>query len=424
MSVISFGFSVIDEGELAYSAGGNHCVAIWKDTESYETYKLALSDIVAEIQALTTITISDHTFDVQYYLGGDWKFLAMCTGVDSATSTYACIWCHCPAAERHFTRCDWSLTNEGSGARTIEETIEIANSHRKRFNVSHLPIFPMIPLTRVVVDNLHMFLRVGDTLIDMLISSLRTMDRINQTLHVRSLSRFTHLTAFENKVKELGVSGYSFYIGKESKKLKWRSLTGPEKLKVFSNINLVELFPDLENKELVQQLWTNFLTIHKLFSAEASVITEDHIRLFESKSKSFVDSFIYLYPAKHVTPYMHCMMYHVAEFMVLHGSILPFTQQGLEKYNDVITKDYFRSTSHRHEECLVQILQKRNRIEHLESLSRKRRKHHEITCSNCHQKGHNRLTCSSPCFSCGVVPFCSHLVANGQSRVPACHQNQ
>ena len=96
-----------------------------------------------------------------------------------------------------------------------------------------------------------------------------------------------------------------------------------------------------------------------------------------------------LYPAKHVTPYMHCMMHHVAEFMILHGSILPFTQQGLEKYNDIMTNDYFRSTSHRGEQCLVQILQKRYRIEHLESLGAKRKKQHEVRCSNCHQKDHN-----------------------------------
>ena len=376
---------------MAYSAAGNHCLAIWKDTESYETLKLALRDIITEVESLTTITASGITFDIDYCLGGDWKFLAMCTGVDSATSTYACIWCHCPAAERHLSRAEWSLTDEEHGARTIEETIQIAGSRSKKYNVSHPPIFPMIPLTRVVVDNLHMFLRVGDTLINMLINTLRTMDRVNQSLHVRSLTGLTHLAAFENRIKELGVSGYSFYIGKESKKLKWRSLTGPEKLKVFSNINLVDLFPDLVDNELVQQLWNDFLTVHKLFSAKPSVITVDHIRSFEIQSKLFVDSFVHLYPAKHVTPYMHCMMHHVAEFMVLHGSILPFTQQGLEKYNDIMTKDYFRSTSHRDEQCLVQILQKRNRIEHLESLGAKRKKQHEVSCSNCHQKGHTHL---------------------------------
>ena len=32
---------------------------------------------------------------------------------------------------------------------------------------------------------------------------------------------------------------------------------------------------------------------------------------------------------------------HVGEFMELHQSILPFTQQGMEKHNDIMTKDYF-----------------------------------------------------------------------------------
>ena len=109
LRVVSFGFAIIDEGNLAYSAAGNHCLAIWKDTESYETLKLALRDIIAEVATLTTITAGGIMFDIEYYLGGDWKFLAQCTGVDSATSTYACIWCYYPAAEWHLTRADWSL---------------------------------------------------------------------------------------------------------------------------------------------------------------------------------------------------------------------------------------------------------------------------------------------------------------------------
>ena len=31
--------------------------------------------------------------------------------------------------------------------------------------------------------------------------------------------------------------------------------------------------------------------------------------------------------------------------MRIHGSILPFTQQGLEKFNDVVTKQYIRAAS-------------------------------------------------------------------------------
>ena len=61
--------------------------------------------------------------------------------------------------------------------------------------------------------------------------------------------------------------------------------------------------------------------------------------MFEVKAKAFVDRFVSIYPTKYVTPYMHCtfMMHHISELMSLHGSILSFTQQGMEKYNDVTT---------------------------------------------------------------------------------------
>ena len=74
LSVISFGFTIIDEGNLAYSAAGNHCLAIWEGTESYETLKLALHDIITEVATLTTITAGGIMFDIEYYLGETEKF--------------------------------------------------------------------------------------------------------------------------------------------------------------------------------------------------------------------------------------------------------------------------------------------------------------------------------------------------------------
>jgi len=55
-------------------------------------------------------------------------------------------------------------------------------------------------------------------------------------------------------------------------------------------------------------------------------------------------------------PYKDAMANHVSEFMRVHGSILSFTQQGLEKYNDMMTKEYFRATCHRKDEALIQIM--------------------------------------------------------------------
>ena len=105
---------------------------------------------------------------------------------------------------------------------------------------------------------------------------------------------------------------------------------------------------------------------------------------------------------------------------LIHGSILPFTQQGLEKLNDAVTKNFFRSSCHR-DEALKQLIEKQNRIEHLNDAGKKRAKLFEVECSNCSKHGHNRLTCSEPCKHCGQC-YCNHLVSLGGQRVPQCQQ--
>ena len=66
-------------------------------------------------------------------------------------------------------------------------------------------------------------------------------------------------------------------------------------------------------------------------------------------------------------------MNHVGEFMTIHGSILPFNQQALEKKNDVVTKMFFCSSNHQGDTSLSQILEKQNRIEHFESVGIKKK---------------------------------------------------
>ena len=362
LHVVNFGFTLLDEGDKAYSPAGNHCLAIFKEPESYQSLKNCLKDIISEVNALSTIKVNGVTFEIVYYLGGDWKFLAIATGIDSALSAFACI----------------------------------------------------------VVDNLHMFLRVADTLIDLLIHDLRQLDNVNRSMKVQNLKGLTHIRTFQCIVQFMGIPGYTFWIGRESKKLKWRTLTGPEKLILFRNINIPEMFPEVENGAAIQRLWKELLDINQLLSTRPEDVTPYTNCEFETRSKAFVDQFVEIYPAKFVTPYMHCMMMHVSEFMTLHGAIIPFTQQGLEKYNDLMTKDYFRSTSHWGEQCLKQILQKQNRVEHLENMGAKQCKRHEVTCSNCKVQGHNKWTCQASCAHCGEKPFQSHLVTVGFKKLPRC----
>ena len=47
--------------------------------------------------------------------------------------------------------------------------------------------------------------------------------------------------------------------------------------------------------------------------------------------REWVHRFVYVYHRDNGTPYIHAMANHVSEFMQIHGSVLPFMQQVLEK---------------------------------------------------------------------------------------------
>ena len=77
--------------------------------------------------------------------------------------------------------------------------------------------------------------------------------------------------------------------------------------------------------------------------------------------QQWIENFISIYQTKDVTPYMHALVMYVPEFLQLHhGNISIFSQQGLEKLNDISTKHFQRSTNHQNEEALKQMLQKAN----------------------------------------------------------------
>ena len=85
---------------------------------------------------------------------------------------------------------------------------------------------------------------------------------------------------------------------------------------------------------------------------------------------------------------------NIGEFIQLHGSVVRFTQQGLEKLNDLTTKHYQRATNHQERQSLQQVLQKRLRIEGLKEMGYQRVKRVQ-TCSKYKQAGHNKRSCKS-----------------------------
>ena len=106
---------------MAYSSEGNHTLALLKEPE-----KRGLEDLRNEVERLTEIVVDGETYQIDYYLGGDWKFLACITGIDSAHSQFACICCKCSMTDRADVEKKWSISDPSLGARTIEENIALS----------------------------------------------------------------------------------------------------------------------------------------------------------------------------------------------------------------------------------------------------------------------------------------------------------
>ena len=106
----------------------------------------------------------------------------------------------------------------------------------------------------------------------------------------------------------------------------------------------------------------SFYDVYKKVQSSKPVSSTQGLRSFLN---AWMLLFISVYQTKHVTPYMHILITHIPEFLDMYGTIIAFSQQGLEKLNDEVTQDYFRSTNHRDGESLKQLLLKLNQLEEL-----------------------------------------------------------
>ena len=152
---------------------------------------VCLQDVIKDVDIISKngIEVDGEKFEVDFYLGADWKFLATVCGIESPNCTHACVWCTCPKGERYNGEKEWSITDVSKRARTVQsisENSKLSARSKKKFNCARVPLFPMIPISRVVIDNLHLFLRITDNLVNLLITDLRRLDGIEKCVSLSS----------------------------------------------------------------------------------------------------------------------------------------------------------------------------------------------------------------------------------------------
>ncbi|KAJ8046834.1 hypothetical protein HOLleu_05640 [Holothuria leucospilota] len=286
---------------------------------------------------------------------------------------------------------EWSITDVSKGARTVEDIVRCSKkpkSNKTRFNCNREPVFSSVPISKVIPDTLHLFLRIMDQLVYQLTYYLQHQDNIVRVNPNIDLQMCTNLMRFHKFVKTIGIYDWTYEV--KDSKIQARSFTGPEHRRILANIDLDFLIPGHPKLTQMKQIWGDFRWLVGQFNCTLST---NEIDQFQKAAKAWVSLYSQVFLAKDITPYMHVLAYHLPEVMRLYGNPTYFCQQGLEKLNDMVTKWYFRSTNFR-SSSLLQVMQKQHRLRMLEDKC-SRTKRWQVTCSSCNkQDGHNKRTCS------------------------------
>ena len=209
-------------------------------------------------------------------------------------------------------------------------------------------------MENVIVEVLHMFMRITDRLQLLLHKNLEQMDCTFST----NLEH--HNLNFKKFVDFLESIGIRKPFRKEKNDFILRDLNGVEKIKLLNNIDLCALFPDLNKVSEKNDLWKNFRDITS--DAKNDIRMQD----LKQRTKNWYASLAKVTFTAEITPYCHIFGTHLhkqVDYLTSKGiSFNRFSMQGLEKQNDFFTQYYMRSTNKR-ADYIAQIMMKRSRIE-------------------------------------------------------------
>jgi hypothetical protein len=123
---VIFSFALLQKTDDVMSARGNHTIADVKGAEKYETLKGPFKNVFDEINALNRtkkLTIDGRDYNVELFLGGDYKFILIMLGMKSATSHHSCVWCKVHAHCRYDMNFTLDHYNSDPHKRALDEII-------------------------------------------------------------------------------------------------------------------------------------------------------------------------------------------------------------------------------------------------------------------------------------------------------------
>eukprot|EP00732_Lithocolla_globosa_P000493 Lithocolla_globosa_v1_NODE_152_length_5671_cov_121.982906.p2 type:complete len:256 gc:universal NODE_152_length_5671_cov_121.982906:3944-4711(+) len=212
----------------------------------------------------------------------------------------------------------------------------------------------MIDFLHFVIDPLHCFLRVSDVLFKCLVEDVMEFEDITPGLRL-----------LETQVKKCGVGSFEFFkdnkeaLEEGTGKVRWRSMMGPDKHKIITNLDIVAALPSHPKRAReIKRLWEEFdclwnavdcwdLSITNLTPAEFKIRAKQWVKDLTVEAVGIPNRKGYkpgMYGTDIVTPYMHAFVFHVPEFLTAWGGLKRFSTEAAELKNHVQVSYFFRGS--------------------------------------------------------------------------------
>lgn len=139
------------------------------------------------------------------------KILLLVMGLSAANSTYAYLWCKIHKKDRGDMSKDSGYYDTIPLKRTIQEMFELSTKKSgENFCCCHKPLL-VIPLDHIILDELHLMLRITDILIENLIEDAMQWDdkESSSSTKKRSLEKSRQIQDLTAAINNCGVT-FSF----------------------------------------------------------------------------------------------------------------------------------------------------------------------------------------------------------------------
>lgn len=330
-------FMILNHEEYHHHADYHYTTVLYPGTEKYSTLKFILDPLINELRSLKEngLEVAETLWNFELYFSADWKFLAICLGINGPTSKFFCPWCSCSKDQHGDLNKDWRIE---------KNMTQIATEYNNINGHIHPPLFSMIPIDHIIFDELHVFLRITDRLWELMLAEIKNNGLFND------LTR----KVITEEMQRLKVPFY-FWENKESHNWEYTSLMGDDKEIVLKFFNLNLLFKP-SRAQLIRKLWDQFYQIYCAIRNKTTNPIQlkqqalDWLSLFltpsqgdPTSSKTFVQG---LYMPSQVTPYIHTLVYHGWELLEKHQrwGLMAFSCCAVEKKNHNQVSTFFRKT--------------------------------------------------------------------------------